>query len=63
MMWGISVRIFRTPPLGVESPVLVPINPQGLWTYAFRLKDRVKNNHNNNEAQTGMRVTFFCELQ
>ena len=43
-----SVRIFRTLPLGVECPVLLPINPQGLWTYAFRLKDRVKNNHNNN---------------
>ena len=30
-----SVRIFLTPPLGVESPVVLPINPQRLWTYAF----------------------------
>ena len=26
----------------------LPINSQGLWTYAFLLKDRVKNNNNNN---------------
>ena len=58
-----SVRIFRTPPSGVESPVFLPINSQGLWTYAFRLKDRVNNNNNNNnnnKVQTGVAFCFFC---
>ena len=38
MMWGIfraQCAFFPTPPSEVESPVLQPINPQGLWTYAF----------------------------
>ena len=49
MMWGIfrAQCAFSDSPVTVESPVLLPINPQGLWTHAFRLKDRVKNNHNN----------------
>ena len=38
-----SVRIFRTPPLGVESLVVLPINPQRLLTKAFCLKARVNN--------------------
>ena len=53
MMWGIfraQCAFFGLPPSGVESPVLLPINPQGLWTYAFRLKDRVKNNNNNKKC-------------
>ena len=57
-----SVRIFRTPSLGVESLVVLPTNPQRLWTYAFRLKDRVENNHHNhnhnntNTARSGVEV-------
>ena len=31
----------------------LPINSQGLWTYAFRLKDRVNNNNNNNNTIWG----------
>ena len=52
-----SVRIFRTPPSGVESPVFLPVNSQGLWTYAFRLKDRVNNNNNNNSIWGGSVLT------
>ena len=42
-----SVRIFRTPPLGVESLVVLPINPQRLLIKTLCLKARVKNNNNN----------------
>ena len=39
-----SVRMFRTPPLAVESLVVMPINPQRLLTETLCLKARVKNN-------------------
>ena len=42
------LRIFRTTPFGVESLVVMPINPQRLLTKTLCLKARVNNNNNNN---------------
>ena len=59
MMWGIfraQCAFFGLLRQGL-SPRLLPIYPQGLWTYAFRLKDRVKNNNNNNTIWGGSVLT------
>ena len=56
MMWCIfssSVRIFRTPPLVVESLVVMQINSQRLLIETFCLKARVNNNNNNNNTIWG----------
>ena len=42
----LSAAFFRTPPLGDESLVVMPINPQRLLIKTLCLKARVKNNHN-----------------
>ena len=55
-IFSCSVLIFRTAPSGVESPVLRPIYSKGVWTYAFRLKDLVKNNNNNFPGHFGSRL-------
>ena len=46
-----SARIFRTPPLGVESLVVLPINPQRLLTKTLCLEARVKQQQQQQQRQ------------
>ena len=53
-----SVRIFRTPPSGVESLVVLPINLDDLWPYTSNLRARVQNNNNNSGEDGQLRESL-----
>ena len=56
-----SVRIFRTPPLGVESLVVMPIHLDDFWPYTSHLRARVQNNQQQ-QVRTGLRFRFTSDF-
>ena len=57
-----SARIFRTPPLGVESPVVMPINPQRLLTKTLCPKARVKKKKQQQPQQQQHSVATVAQV-